>query len=187
MNSLRWSAALLASLASGALAQPAGLSPLRTVEHVDLARYLGTWHEIARFPFGIQEQCARDTTAIYSARHDGAIGVLNRCLRADGSLFSAAAVAWVVDPQSNARLQVSFLPAWLRWLPAGRGDYWVIDLAPDYSFAVVGEPQRRYLWILARTPHMDAATFRAITERLTAQGYDPARLLPSPGRRLPVP
>ena len=178
--------ALLAAADSPAQpAPPAAPAPLRTVEQVDLERYLGTWHEIARYPFRIQEQCARDTVAIYNARDDGAIGVLNRCLRADGSVFAAEGVAQVIDKQSKARLQVSFLPAWLRWLPVGRGDYWVIDLAPDYRYAVIGEPQRRYLWILARTPQLDAQTFRGITERLAAQGYDPARLVPSPGLALP--
>jgi apolipoprotein D and lipocalin family protein len=183
-----WALSLVLLAAADSLAQPAppaAPAPLRTVERVDLDRYLGTWHEIARYPFRIQEQCARDTVAVYSARDDGAIGVLNRCLRADGSVFAAEGVAQVIDTQSKARLQVSFLPAWLRWLPVGRGDYWVIDLAPDYRYAVIGEPQRRYLWILARTPQLDAQTFRGITERLAAQGYDPARLVPSPGLALP--
>jgi apolipoprotein D and lipocalin family protein len=171
--------ALLAAADSPAQpSPPAAPAPLRTVEQVDLERYLGTWHEIARYPFRIQEQCARDTVAIYSAREDGAIGVLNRCLRADGSVFAAEGVAQVIDTQSKARLQVSFLPAWLRWLPVGRGDYWVIDLAPDYRYAVVGEPQRRYLWILARTPQIDPALLGRIRARLAAQGFDVSRLRP---------
>ncbi len=141
------------------------------------------WHEIARYPFGIQDRrCARDTTANYALRDAGRISVVNRCVQADGSVFLAEGVAWVRDPVSNARLEVSFLPAWLRWLPIGRGDYWVIDLAPDYSWVVIGEPQRRYLWILARTPTLPAATYQSIVGRLPAQGYDPARLVPSPGR-----
>jgi apolipoprotein D and lipocalin family protein len=177
--------AVLAGCASAppgaALAQ--AVPPLRTVPQVDVARYMGTWHEIARYPFGIQDRrCARDTTANYALRDAGRISVVNRCVQADGSVFLAEGVAWVRDPVSNARLEVSFLPAWLRWLPIGRGDYWVIDLAPDYSWVVIGEPQRRYLWILARTPTLPAATYQSIVGRLPAQGYDPARLVPSPGR-----
>jgi apolipoprotein D and lipocalin family protein len=157
--------------------------PLVTVPKVDVARYMGTWHEIARYPFGIQDRrCARETTANYAIIDAGRISVVNRCLQADGSVFVADGVAWVLDPVSNARLEVSFLPVWLRWLPIGRGDYWVIDLAPDYSWVVIGEPQRRYLWILSRTPQLPAATYQAIVGRLPALGYDPARLVPSPGR-----
>jgi apolipoprotein D and lipocalin family protein len=158
--------------------------PLQTVTKVDLARYTGTWHEIARYPFGIQDRrCARDTTATYRARNADTIAVLNRCVQADGTESAVEGVAWILDPVSNAKLEVSFLPAWLRWLPIGRGDYWVIELAPDYSWVVVGEPRRRYLWILARSPRLDPATYEAIVKRLPTHGYDPARLLPSPGRR----
>lgn len=179
-------AAILA-LAGCASAPSAGTAnaapPLTTVPKVDVARYMGTWHEIARYPFGIQDRrCARETTANYAIIDAGRISVVNRCLQADGSVFVADGVAWVLDPVSNARLEVSFLPAWLRWLPIGRGDYWVIDLAPDYSWVVIGEPQRRYLWILSRTPQLPAATYQAIVGRLPALGYDPARLVPSPGR-----
>lgn len=179
---------LLAACASpGAPAASADLPPLKTVAQVDLQRYLGTWYEIARMPFGIQDRnCARATSATYSARADGAIDVLNRCQRADGTVFAAQGLATVVDRKSNARLEVTFLPQWLRWLPIGRGDYWVIELAPDYSYVVIGEPQRRYLWILARTPTLDAATLRDIAARLPAHGYDPARLVPSPGLSLPA-
>ncbi|MCA3217018.1 MAG: lipocalin family protein [Burkholderiales bacterium] len=179
---------LLAACANpGAPAASADLPPLKTVAQVDLQRYLGTWYEIARMPFGIQDRnCARATSATYSARADGAIDVLNRCQRADGTVFAAQGVARVVDSTSNARLEVTFLPQWLRWLPIGRGDYWVIELAPDYSYVVVGEPQRRYLWILARTPTLDAATLRGIAARLPAHGYDSQRLVPSPGLSLPA-
>jgi apolipoprotein D and lipocalin family protein len=177
------SAGLLGACASAPLAN-ADAPPLQTVAKVDLARYTGTWHEIARYPFGIQDRrCARDTTATYRARTADTISVVNRCVQADDSEFAAEAVAWIVDPVSNAKLEVSFLPSWLRWLPLGRGDYWVIELAPDYSWVVVGEPRRRYLWILARNPTLDPATYEAIVKRLPSHGYDPARLVPSPGRR----
>ncbi len=177
------SAGLLGACAS-APAADANAPALQSVARVDLARYAGTWHEIARYPFDIQDRrCARNTTATYRARTADTIAVVNRCVQADGTEFSAEAVAWILDPVSNARLEVSFLPAWLRWLPIGRGDYWVVELAPDYSWVVVGGPRRRYLWILARSPSMDAATYNAIVARLPSHGYDPARLVPSPGRR----
>lgn len=182
---LALAAGLLAGCASAptAPAAPADAPPLKTVARVDLERYVGTWHEIARYPFDIQDRrCARDTTATYRALAADRIAVVNRCVQADGTAFEAEATAWIRDPASNARLEVSFLPVALRWLPVGRGDYWVIDLAPDYSWAVIGEPRRRYLWILARTPQLPAGTYRAILDRLPGQGYDPARVQRSPGR-----
>lgn len=183
LTTLAVCASLLAACASAPDAANEA-KPLQTVANVDLARYSGTWHEIARYPFGIQDRrCARDTTATYRARTADTISVVNRCVQADGTEFAAEAVAWIVDPVSNARLEVSFLPAWLRWLPVGRGDYWIIELAPDYSWVVVGEPRRRYLWILARSPSLDPTTYAAIVKRLPSHGYDPARLVPSPGRR----
>lgn len=174
-------AAPIAAPAPGA--PPGSPPPLQTVASVDLSRYVGTWHEIARYPFGIQDRnCARDTTADYALLASGQISVVNRCLRADGTAFVADGVAWVMDPQTRARLQVSFLPAFLRALPIGRGDYWIIELAPDYSWVVIGEPQRRYLWVLARSPNLPQESLAGILRRLPTHGYDPARVITSPGR-----
>lgn len=162
---------------------PGSPPPLPTVASVDLSRYVGTWHEIARYPFGIQDRnCGRDTTADYTLLASGQISVINRCLRADGTAFVADGIAWVMDPQTRARLQVSFLPAFLRALPIGRGDYWIIELAPDYSWVVIGEPKRRYLWVLARSPNLPQETLAGILGRLPTHGYDPARVIASPGR-----
>jgi apolipoprotein D and lipocalin family protein len=146
------------------------LPPLQTVASVDLEKYAGTWYEIASFPQRFQEGCT-GTTATYTRREDGEIGVLNRCRKfsLEGEEDSVEGRARVVDAKSNARLEVSFFrPFW--------GDYWIIDLAPDYSFAVVGHPGRDYLWILSRTPAMDEATYAAILARLTEKGYETARL-----------
>jgi apolipoprotein D and lipocalin family protein len=176
-------AALLLTACAGTPPAPADAPPLQTVSRVDVDRYVGTWHEIARYPFGIQDRrCARDTTATYRALTPTSIGVINRCVQADGTAFVADGQAWILDTATNAKLEVSFLPAWLRWSSLGRGDYWVIDLAPDYSWVVIGEPQRRYMWILAREPKLPAATYASIVARLPLHGYDPARLVRSPGR-----
>ena len=147
------------------------LPPLRTVAHVDLGRYVGTWYEIANFPQSFQRGCTA-TTATYTIREDGDIDVLNRCRKGspDGEEKSARGRARVVDRSTNAKLEVSFFrPFW--------GDYWIIDLADDYSYAVVGHPGRDYLWILSRTPTMPDAIYQAILGRLRAEGYETSRLV----------
>lgn len=169
-----WSALVVALLvAACATSEP---PPLLTVSRVELERYAGRWHEVAMYPNRFQQACAADTTATYTPLGDGRIGVRNSCRRADGSEMAVDGVAEVVDPASNAKLKVSFLPAWLRWTGVGRGDYWVLYLSPDYRVAIVGEPSREYLWILARTPTLPEAEYEALMPKLRAAGYDPARL-----------
>lgn len=147
------------------------LPPLQTVARVELSRYLGTWYELANFPQRFQRGCTA-TTATYTLRADGDLEVLNRCRKGslDGQEKSARGRARVVDRVTNAKLKVSFFrPFW--------GDYWIIDLSDDYSYAVVGHPGRDYLWILARQPTMAEATYQGIVARLKAQGYETSRLV----------
>jgi apolipoprotein D and lipocalin family protein len=150
--------------------------PLTTVSRVELDRYAGTWHEVALYPNRFQQACATDTTATYTPLGDGRIGVRNSCRRADGSEMAVDGIAEVVDAATNAKLKVSFLPAWIRWTGIGRGDYWVLYLSPDYRLAIVGEPSREYLWILARTPTLSEQEYQALMPKIRAAGYDPQRL-----------
>jgi apolipoprotein D and lipocalin family protein len=146
------------------------LAELRTVTQVDLGRYLGAWYDIASFPQRFQQGCT-GTTATYALRPDGEIDVVNRCRKGslEGKENSATGRARVIDRTTNAKLEVSFFrPFW--------GDYWIIDLDPDYQWAVVGHPSRDYLWILCRTPTMDPAVYQGILDRLRAQGYQVERL-----------
>lgn len=145
--------------------------PLQTVQKVDLSRYMGTWYEIALYPTSFQRGCAA-TKATYTAREDGSVSVVNECRRGglDGELTVAKGTAKVVDAETNAKLKVTFF--WPFY-----GDYWIIDLGPDYDYAVVGHPSREYLWVLSRAPRMDESTYNGILERLKAQGYDPTRLV----------
>jgi apolipoprotein D and lipocalin family protein len=157
------------------LAGCAGRHPhLPTVDYVDLDRYLGTWYEIARYPAPFQEGCVA-TSAIYSMRERGGIRVLNRCLveSFDGAAREAEGRARVVDSATNAKLKVTFF--WPFY-----GDYWVLGLGEDYEWALIGEPSRKYLWILSRTPHMDPDQYAGILGRLPALGYDAERLLITP-------
>lgn len=143
--------------------------PLTTVPHVDLQRYVGRWHEVAKIPNRFQKQCARGTTAEYTLREDGRITVLNSCVQADGRPDQAEGLARVVDTATGAKLQVSFV-SFLGWRPFW-GDYWVIGLDPDYRWAVVGTPNRKYGWVLARTPQLDAAAMEQVHAVLEANGY----------------
>ncbi len=157
-----------------AAARAEKLPPLETVPHVDLARYMGTWYDIASFPQRFQRGCT-NTTATYTLREDGTVEVLNRCARShlEGKLTAAKGRAKVVDRASNARLKVSFF--WPFW-----GDYWIIDLGQDYEYAVVGHPNRSYLWILSRAPAMAPEVYEGILERLRRQRYDVTRLVKTP-------
>lgn len=152
--------------------QPA---PVRTVASVDLDRYLGEWFEIARFENRFQRRCAGDVRASYARRPDGRIDVVNRC-RTDTGEISANGVARIVDARTSAKLKVRFAPAALSFLPFVWGDYWILGLADDYSWAVVGSPDRQYLWILSRTPGFDAGRLDAAHTAARANGFDISRL-----------
>ena len=151
--------------------------PLDVVPQVDLERYAGTWFEIARLPNRFEEDCARDITATYTPRPDGRITVVNRCVEKDGSVNEAEGVARRVEGKPPSVLEVRFAPGWLSFLPMVWGDYQIIDLAPDYSHAIVGSPDRKYLWLLSRDPKMDQQLFETLKARARSQGFDVSRLI----------
>jgi apolipoprotein D and lipocalin family protein len=158
-------------------------APLQTVPRVDLDRYAGDWYEVARLPNRFQNRCLGDVRASYARRADGRIDVTNRCRTQDGAI-DARGVARIVDEQSFARLKVRFAPAVLSFLPMVWGDYWVIGLADDYSWAVVGSPDRKYLWILSRTPALDAASFDTALGIARDSGFDVGRLIKTDNAKL---
>jgi apolipoprotein D and lipocalin family protein len=168
-----------AAFVGAAVAQPA-LGPLRTVERLDVPRYMGTWYEIAKFPNRFQAQCASDTRAEYTAQPDGTVRVVNRCRTENGETTEAVGLARQVGGPDSPKLQVRFAPAWLSWWPAVWGDYWIVDLEPDYQLVAVSEPRRAYLWILARSPRVDPARQATMVKRLAEQGLDVSRLQPAP-------
>ena len=170
--------AVLAFLASIANAQESSMKPLEVVPDVDLNRYMGTWYEIARLPNSFQGECVSDVTATYSLMEDGDVLVVNRCRKENGEMNEARGRARRARADGpNSKLEVRFAPAWLSFLPFVWGDYWIIELAPDYSHVAIGGPGREYLWVLARTPSMDEATLQQVLEKVRQQGYDLAGLL----------
>ncbi|MCO8114027.1 lipocalin family protein [Acinetobacter lwoffii] len=118
---------------------------LSTVSNFNLEQYLSTWYEIARLPMKHQPEDSTDISAVYSLNENGKVRVQNRCLDGDGKLDEAIAEATIVDAE-HAKLEVSFLPEGLRWIPFTKGDYWVLKIDPDYQTALVGEPNKEYLW-----------------------------------------
>lgn len=151
---------------------------METVPHVDLERYAGSWFEIARFPNRFQRRCVGDVRATYVRRSDGRIDVINSCRSPEGRI-DARGIARIVDPKSNAKLKVSFAPDFLAWLPFVWGDYWIVGLATDYAWAVVGSPDRKYLWILARTPVLDGNSLETARAAARDRGFDVERLIPT--------
>jgi apolipoprotein D and lipocalin family protein len=152
--------------------------PPETVAFVDLDRYVGTWYEIANIPNRFQKHCRGNTTASYRRIERERIEVVNSCLDKDGLIDRAEGVARIVDASSNAKLEVSFVSlfGWqLFW-----GDYWILDLAPDYSHVIVGTPDHRYGWILSRAPAMPAEIRAMIDDRLRTAGYDPGAFVDTP-------
>jgi apolipoprotein D and lipocalin family protein len=157
---------LLAALVLAACAGPEP-APLAVAEGVDLERYLGSWYEIASYPTRFQRGCSR-TRAHYARGEDGTLLVRNECMR-EGELATIEGTAWVAD-EDPAKLRVRFF--WPFSAP-----YWILALDPDYRWALVGTPDRGYLWVLARAPALEEETFRAIVDHAAGQGFDPARLV----------
>jgi len=142
---------------------------LPTVEQVDIQKYLGSWYEIARFEHHFQKGC-KNVTATYELQDDEKIKVINRCVMIEGDeKKEATAVAYAVD-ETNSKLKVSFFRPFY-------GDYYIVDLADDYSYAVVGTPSRELLWILSRTKTIDETTKNNILNKLLKLGFDVERFL----------
>jgi len=143
-----------------------------TVDSVDLNTYEGTWYEIGRLPMYFQRKCAGDVTANYAQKDDGSgITVTNKCVAEDGSEIVAEGLAKPAD-ESGSKLKVTFLPKWIRWIPVGRADYWVLARDAEYKTALVGTPDKKYLWLLARSPNISQETYTKYRQIAQQQGYD---------------
>ena len=141
---------------------------LDVVPHVELEKYLGKWYEIAHLPAKFQEGCD-ETTATYTLLRDGNISVLNQCIK-NSKMKQAKGKAKIVDKDSNAKLKVTFF--WPFY-----GDYWIIKLGDEYDYSVVGTPDRKYLWILSRTPQMDDKLYSQLIEYAKSKGFDVNRVI----------
>lgn len=140
---------------------------LKTVYYVDLSRYAGKWYEIARFPQRFEKDCTC-TTAVYTLEGDHVI-VENRCNRQNGKRTYIKGKAFVEKGSGNSKLKVQFF-----W--PFKGKYWIIELAKDYSYAMVGHPNRKYLWILSRTPQMENDIYNTLVEKAREKRFDVSQL-----------
>jgi apolipoprotein D and lipocalin family protein len=167
----------LALLLAGSLHAAHAEVPLATVEQFDRASYLGRWYQVALIPNRFQAQCLGDTTAVYAALPDGTLQVTNRCRTATGfDEVIGVARPHRSHPGNPAILQVRFAPAWLSFLPFVWGDYWVIATLGHYTAALVGSPDRNFLWVLSRTPQLDEASWHTLAQAAAAQGFDVSKL-----------
>lgn len=148
-----------------------GQTEVTSVEQFDLSRYLGLWFEIGRLPLKFEDDGARDVTAEYSLQEDGTVRVDNRCLNEADEPTQALGQA-VPDEEHAGRLRVTFLPAALRWIPFTQADYWVLKIDPEYRHALVGTPDHKHLWLLAREPRVEVATEEAYLAEARRQGYE---------------
>jgi apolipoprotein D and lipocalin family protein len=163
---LRVLLALLLALSLGACTQD---PPLATVPSVDLHRFQGQWYEIAHLPRPTQADCT-GTKAAYAVTSPTTLTLVHQCYvgSLNGPVKQSVANAVVQDPGATAKLSVDFGGFY--------GDYWIIDLGQKYDYAVVGHPSRDYLWILSRTPKLDASTLAEVTKRAQDNGFDVSRL-----------
>lgn len=151
----------------------------RTVDSLDLNRYLGTWYEIARFPHSFEKNLV-GVTANYSLKPNGKIRVINQGFKKtlDGKPDKAVGKAYIPDPENPARLKVSFF--WIFY-----SDYLVMELDQEnYNWAVIGSGSPDYLWILSRQPVMEDELYQDLLNRLRSRGYDLQKLEKVPQKPL---
>jgi apolipoprotein D and lipocalin family protein len=171
-TNLTLTAGMVAILAGCSTSNEANLAPMAVVASVDVAKYLGTWHQVAWIPNSFQGDCASNTKATYTL--DGKdLRVQNQCKDANGKTTEAIGIAKIVEGSNNAKLRVSFFRPFY-------GNYWVLALDPDYKWVLVGEPKRTFGWVLARDTKLDAATLNQILDRAVALGYERSAFKVSP-------
>jgi apolipoprotein D and lipocalin family protein len=171
---------LLGALLALSFLASACATDVKTVDTVDLQRYLGKWHEIAAIPQFFQRKCVRDTMAEYSALESGDIRVDNTCTRDDGNREKVEGRARRSEPAATSKLEVSFLKLFGEYRFWAGGDYWIIELDPNYQWVVVGHPSRRYGWVLARKQSLPVVNIAEIVGRIKAQGYDACEFIVTP-------
>jgi apolipoprotein D and lipocalin family protein len=161
---------------SGNANAPIIAGPVSTVETLNLPQYLGLWYQIAAIPQAYEKQCVANVRAEYAMAEDGLTSILNSCETRNGERDSVMGRAKLADGTSNAKLKVTFVN-FLGWRFNFSGDYWVLGLGNNYSYAIVGGPKRNAAWILCRTSTLSQDNWMEINLKLAQQGYDPCLLI----------
>lgn len=168
----------LSSCSSSAKKSP----PPPTAAKVDIDRYAGKWHEIARLPMPFQKE-GDAAYAVYGRNADGTVSVHNVAIRPDGSQRSIDGYATILNPGQNTKLAVRFSTWFGPLIPVPKeGNYWILHIDDGYRHALVGTPDRSFLWILARSPVLPEATYNALVEKAAVLGYQTGHLIRSPRR-----
>ncbi|MGE3787483.1 MAG: lipocalin family protein [Nitrospirales bacterium] len=178
MKPFQYGLALL--LLAGACATIDPAKEIPTARSVDLVRYMGTWHEVARLPMWAQRDCVQ-STAEYRQIDTTRVAVRNACRTLEGESISIEGVATVVDPINHAKLNVVF-DQWAAKLVAlltssEQGNYWILQIDPDYQLAIVGTPDRDYLWILSRAPTLDDTAYQEAVAFCRSLGFQTEHLI----------
>ena len=148
------------------------------INNFDSTKYLGTWYEVVRLPNRFEKKCFQPIIAKYEidTNNSSQIIITNSCNLIDGSLNTATGIAKFTDKHNIGKLDVTFLPTWLRWLPFGYGDYWI--LYTDYnSVSLVGSKDGDYLWVLSRTKNIDEAILNKVLQIAKIQGFDTSKII----------
>ncbi len=162
----------LATFVTFAKAENKSNNSIQPVQQIDLQKYLGQWYEVARKPLYFQKVCDHNVTANYSLKENGNIKVDNRCFDKNDKLKQSIGEAYVKNAPQNSILKVSFLPSAIRWIPIGRGDYWILKIDENYQTALVGSPNKKYLWVLSRDAHPDQSIVNEYLDYAKSLGYN---------------
>jgi len=154
--------------------------PIETVPNLDLKSYVGVWREYAFIPFYFERMCVLDTTAEYSILEDGRVSVKNSCVDKDGEVQVANGIAKIPDPKVASKLKVTFAKIFGKWIFTPGGDYWIMEVGANYEYALLGSPDRKYSWILSRTPQLERSLLVRLAEKLRDAGYNPCDLMLTP-------
>ena len=174
---VRFGLVLMASFLAIGFAHSADNLEPKTVGAVDLKQYQGTWYEIARLPMFFQRNCAQ-SEAHYLLQPDGNVGVTNRCRTIEGKWQEAKGTATPQVGGKTDKLWVEFDNWFSRLIPGvAKGDYWVLYIGEGYKTAVVGNPDRKYLWLLSRTPTVSPTVKEKMLSEAQQQGYDTTKLI----------
>jgi apolipoprotein D and lipocalin family protein len=156
--------------------------PPATAKAVDIKRYAGRWYEIARLPMPFQK-AGESAIAEYGLNADGTVLVHNIAIRPDGSQHDIRGSAKILNPPANTKLAVRFSTWFGPLIPVPKeGNYWVLYVDESYQEAIVGTPDRKYLWLLARTSTISDQRYKALLARAKNFGFDVSRILKDPQR-----